>query len=507
MQDKPDNRYRSLFDKEGQKLSLLWKSAFIGVLVGTVVVAYRIALTGAEEIAFAGYAYVRAHPALIPLLILFLAALGYGIGALVSKYPFISGSGIPQVKGIMMGYFKVGWLSTLIAKFVGGTLAILGGLSLGREGPSVQLGASIAQELGKKISLTRSERKILIASGAGAGLAAAFNAPLAGVMFTMEEIFKYISPVTLLSTMVSAIAADCISRVVFGAAPVFSFQIQSGIPLQNYWIVCLLGIVLGCAGAGYNWVLIAAQKLYRKIAPNHTACRMVIPFLFAAAAGLLLPSVLCGGHALIEELVPSAGLMFLVILLLAKFVFSMISFGAGAPGGIFFPLLVIGGLIGSIGGNIAVAHLGLNQSLFNNFIILAMAGYFAAIVRAPFTGVILLLEMTGSFVDLLPLALVAILAGTVADLLESAPIYESLLKSQMSTMKIESSESDDSKKITLETVVHEGAPLSNKLVRDIEFPRGSAAHCHPTRRPGTDTKRRYAHPAVRSSGIPRESRG
>ena len=258
---KPENRYRALFDEEGQKISVVWKGALIGVLVGVAVVLYRLALTSAEEISFAVYAYIRSHTGWIPALFLGLGALGYGVGLLVSKYRAISGSGIPQVKGIMTGYMETGWFSTFLAKFLGGTLSILAGLSLGREGPSIQLGASLAQGVGDKLAKTRAERKILIASGASAGLAAAFNAPLAGVMFAMEEIFKYISPLILLSTMVSAIVADCVSRIVFGAAPVFSFTIQSGIPLRSYWLVCLVGVLLGGAGAAYNWVLLKNQAL------------------------------------------------------------------------------------------------------------------------------------------------------------------------------------------------------------------------------------------------------
>ena len=129
-----------------------------------------------------------------------------------------------------------------------GALGILAGLSLGREGPSIQLGACVAQGLGDKISDTRAERKILIASGAGAGLAAAFNAPLAGTMFVIEEIFKYISPVLLLSSMVGCILADSVARLAFGGAPVFSFPIQSGLPMDKYWMVIALGVVLGGAG-------------------------------------------------------------------------------------------------------------------------------------------------------------------------------------------------------------------------------------------------------------------
>lgn len=470
MHGKPQNRYHALFDEEGQKISVVWKGALVGILVGIIVVLYRLALTHAEELSFAGYAYVREHPGLIPVLFLALGALGYGVGALVSKYRSISGSGIPQVKGFMMGYFETGWRSTLLFKFLGGTLSILAGLSLGREGPSIQLGASVAQGVGDRLAKTRTERKILIASGASAGLAAAFNAPLAGVMFAVEEVFKYLSPVILLSTMVSAILADCVSRVVFGASPVFSFHIQSGIPLKSYWIVCLIGVLLGCAGAFYNWMLLTAQRLYKKIAHGDVRIRLMVPFLLAGVVGLLFPVALGGGHAVVEHLELSTGIAFLLLILAVKFLFSMVSFGAGAPGGIFFPLLIIGGTIGAVLANVAVTYFALDASLFHNLVILAMAGYFAAIVRAPFTGIILLLEMTGSFVELLPLALVAIIASTVADLIKSAPVYDALLHNMVTDQGIPTEAESGGKKITVETVVHDGSAAANKRVRELSLP-------------------------------------
>ena len=138
-----------------------------------------------------------------------------------------------------------------------------------------------------------------------------------------------------------------------------------------------------------------------------------------------------GGHHLVEQLQASLNLPFLLLLLTVKFLFTMISFGSGAPGGIFFPLLVIGATIGAIFSNLAVTWAGISPGLLDNWIVLAMGGYFTAIVRAPITGIILLVEMTGSLSHLLPLTVVSIVAYVTADLLKSNPIYESLLENQI----------------------------------------------------------------------------
>ncbi|MGB5823860.1 MAG: chloride channel protein [Proteocatella sp.] len=467
------NNYKEATNVYSRKLTMLYKSMLVGFFVGIVVVAYRLMLLNAENLSFKIYDFLRENLRFLPAGFVILGLFGYLVGLLVSKYTMISGSGIPQVKGIMMGYFKCSWISTLIAKFIGGAISILGGLSLGREGPSVQLGACVAEGIGQKLANSRTEKKVLIASGASAGLAAAFNAPLAGTMFAMEEIFKYFSPIILLSTMASAMVADFISKMVFGISPVFNFDITSSIPLSGYWLLCILGIALGIFGAIYNSILLKTQKLYKSAKWLNAKTQTIIPFLFAGVFGIIFPVVLGGGHRVIEELQLSTSILFILLIFVVKFVFSMISFGSGAPGGIFFPLLIIGATIGAMFGNVAVNYFGFDAVLFYNFIILAMAGYFTAIVRAPITGIILLVEMTGSFTHLLSLTVVCIVAYITADLLNSAPIYESLLENQIADKKSNTGACDEGKKITMEMVVHYGSPVEKKLVKDIDIPKNS----------------------------------
>lgn len=462
------NNYAEALDMQKQRISVLWKSALIGVAAGAAVLLYRFVLTRMEALSLQCYAFFAAHPALLPILLMGLGAIGYLVGGLVDRHRQISGSGIPQIKGIMLGYFRFPWLGTVWAKFAGGALAILAGLSLGREGPSIQLGASVAEGLGARISATRAERRHLIAAGASAGLAAAFNAPLAGVMFAVEEIYKYLSPIVLLSTIVASVTADFLARIAFGSAPVFSFSAQRSLPMSAYWMVCVLGVVLGGAGALYNTALLKTQKLYKKI--TSLRFRIMIPFVLAGAVGLLFPVALGGGHQVLEHLQISSGFLLLLLILCVKFAFSMVSFGSGAPGGIFFPLLILGALMGALFGKAAVAWFGLNPELYVNFIILAMAGYFAAIVRAPLTGVVLLLEMTGSFDNLLPLVLIAAIASVTADMLKSAPIYDSLLENMLKDQNGPALP-DEGKKITMETVVHMGAYAADRQVRELSLPR------------------------------------
>ena len=240
-------------------------------------------------------------------------------------------------------------------------------------------------------------------------------------------------------------------------------------PLGNYWLLLILGLFLGVFGSFYNWFTLKVQNFYAKLKCS-TSIKLMIPFLLAGILGLLFPVVLCGGHAIIEELNLNSALSLLLLMLVAKFLFSMISFGSGAPGGIFFPLLIIGGTFGAVFGYIAINYIGISPEFFNNFIILSMAGYFTAIVRAPITGIILITEMTGSFSHLLSLTIVSIIAYIVADLLKSTPIYDSLLDNLLAKNDINEYHSTSKKKIIITNVVHFGSQIEKMTLSSIEFP-------------------------------------
>lgn len=454
----------------GFKLRLLLEGILVGIFSGLFVVLYRVILGRAETFTTKMYSFLDVNKIYIPLGLITLAIVGYGVGVLVEKEPMISGSGIPQVEGILAGYFDVSPIKVMLNKFVGGVLAIGSGLSLGREGPSIQLGASCGQIVAKMFKRVTLEEKFLMTSGASAGLAAAFNAPFAGVMFALEEVHKNFSPMVLLSAMSASVTADYVAKQFFGLKPLFDIGGYDSMPLKYYLLIIGLGVVIGVSGAIYNSTLLKTQDLYKKI---HTSTRikMIIPFICAMFFGLFLPQVLGGGHEIIESLIRGQIILKMaVILLIGKFVFSMISFCSGSPGGILFPLLVLGALVGAIFGNISILLFGIPSHYISNFVILAMAGMFTSIVRAPITGIILICEMSGSFTHLLSATAVCATAYLVADLLKSSPIYESLLERLIKKEKRGIEEDTKEDKILVECTVHHGSAIENEALRDIPFP-------------------------------------
>lgn len=449
---------------------LIGEGILVGGIGGLVIVLYRMSLEYAGQWLNMILEFCKQSPVRIAAWFMILLALACLVGRLLKYEPMISGSGIPQLEGEMIGRLDQKWWRVLPAKFVGGFLCLLGGLALGREGPSIQLGAMVGKGISRGLDRGKTEEKFLLTCGASAGLAAAFHAPLAGVMFSLEEVHKNFSVSVLLSVMTASLTADFIASTIMGVDSVFQFEIVQGLPQEYYWMILILGVVLGILGAFYNWFTLKVQSLYNHARFLDATTKLMIPFVCAGILGFTAPELLGSGHALIEYLTnEDVMLKSVVCILIGRFIFSAISFGSGAPGGIFFPLLVLGGFIGGTFATAGVQYFGLDAMYINNFVLLAMAGYFAAIVRAPLTGIILIFEMTGTLSHMLSLSIVSIVAYIVATLLRSKPIYESLLE-RILERQGEKVPTDHGQKVLTNFVVQQGSRLDGALVSEIEWP-------------------------------------
>lgn len=452
--------------KKGATLAA--EGALIGILAGLTAVLYRYCLTWAESGLYTILSFIKGNLLFIALWFVALIAMGVVVGRLVKWESMASGSGIPQVSGEVKGYLSPVWWRVILCKFVGGTLSILGGLSLGREGPSIQLGAMTAKGYSRLRKYNKTKEIGLLCCGAGAGLAAAFNAPLAGIMFVLEEIHHTFDRTMLVAGMIATVSADFVSKIFFSQATIFSFQ-TSTLALRYYWLLGILGIILGLAGAGYNFVMLKGQVLYHHFKYVPKEIRIALTFVLAGVLGLILPEVLAGGHSMItllEHGQPALATLFL--LLLVKFLFSAASFGSGAPGGIFFPLLILGAYAGGIFGSLSMKLFPLPGDLLPQFIVLGMAGLFAGIVRAPITGIVLITEMTGNMHRMLDIAVVSIIAYLVANMVGSKPIYTSLLDNILQRQK-ELEIDEGAEKVLVTYVVPFNSAICNKKISEITW--------------------------------------
>lgn len=413
------------------RFGVILQSVLIGIGTGFVVLGFRIALGYSEHVRTLLYAFLpESSPLWTVVWILFLAALGVFLGFLSKLRPMIRGSGIPQIKGELRGIMWHRWLSELPLKFVSAILSIGAGLSLGREGPSVQMGGYIGKAMSRIGHRSPAELRYLMISGAAAGLSAAFNAPLAGVLFALEELHKQFSPLMLLCAMAASAMGDFVSSHFFGMRPSFSFPEIIPLSLNRFPWLILLGLLAAAGGDLFKKSLYFSQSLYSKLHVPMIV-RPVVPLLVSVPLGFFLAETIGGGHELVEHLaVARYSLMLLAGLFFVKLAFSGLSYGAGTAGGIFLPLLVCGALLGTAFGTV-LFRLGLVAEIeIVNFLILGMAAFFTAVVRAPVTGTVLILEMSGNLSHLGGLVIVCLIAQLACDLVRSRPVYDVLLYRQ-----------------------------------------------------------------------------
>ena len=319
-------------------------------------------------------------------------------------------------------------LRIAIVKLIGSILVLGAGMPLGREGPTVQIGAALAAQLSRWVPTSPDHRRQLLAAGAGAGLAAAFNAPIAGVLFVVEELLQDISGITLGTAILASFIAAVVSRI-YGShsldlnlhliTPNTSFSVQE-IPFY-----LLLGVIAGILGVLFNQGILTSLNFYRRL-------KVGLPWR-VGAAGLITGTVL----VFLPEFRDNAGLremlltgdanwQLVAIAFVVQFLLILFTYGSGAPGGLLVPSLVLGAALGYLVGTWEHSLLGLGT--VTTYAQVGMAAFFCAVARVPITAVIIVFEMTTDFNLVLPLMIVSVVAYLVADRLANGSLYDLLLE-------------------------------------------------------------------------------
>ena len=447
------------------------QGVMVGIFAGLMVCLYRYLLNGSEHILRDYLGMIHGNVLYIILFFIALAVMGLLIDRLTKWEVDSAGSGIPQIYAEVKGHMEANWAKVLFSKITAGVLTDLGGLSLGPEGPSVQIGGMAGKGIARLFKGSKTDELRLILVGSAVGITAAFNAPLAGVIFVFEEINHGFDKTLVFIALVSAIVSDFISKMIFGQSTVLSFPIYN-IPLESYWILVILGILIGLLGYVYNVGMIKSSEFVSNL-KIPSWLKFVLVFMVSGVVDLTVPEISDGGHFMMDMLdlaMPSLGV--LVLLLVLKYLFSMFSFSSGAPGGIFLPILVLGAYIGAVFGTVVVPAFGLEHGLLYRFIVISMAGFFAATVRSPITGVVLLAEMSGSTESLVAMIIVSLIAYVIPTLLGNEPIYESLYDRLLLTKNREFVKKP-SKHVLSEYVVPLDCNYINFKIKDIPFPKNA----------------------------------
>jgi CIC family chloride channel protein len=418
--------------RESQKVYLL--TLIIGGVCGLAAVSFHELLDYFQEHIIYAAAAVP-HWWRTPLLFLIPALGGLVAGAGLYFYaPEARGSGIPQVKTAF--YLEGGRIPARVipGKMFLAAFNIGTGASLGREGPTVQICASIASLLGRVFAISKRNRQSLVPVGAAAGLAAAFNTPIAAVTFTLEEILGNTASKPLGSIVIAAVIAAVIERAILGDKAIFNvpaYTLNSAFELLFY---ALLGLLAGLAAVAFNVGLLRLRSYFRnqKTVPQWATPGIGGLVLGGIGLGALFltgsSSIFGVGYEQLSvELQGGLPLKILLILATFKLAGTVVSYSSGSSGGIFGPSLYVGGMIGGAVGLLTQFVLG-NPSIHPGaFALVGMGAFFAGVVRAPVTSIIIIFEMTHNYAIILPLMIANITSYALATELNPTPIYDALL--------------------------------------------------------------------------------
>lgn len=425
----PDNT-AGLAGTEVQRRHIVWKAILVGAISGVLASGFRWSLEAVEHLRMHLVAGWSGWTGLGFALLLGAAGGGVGVWLVRRFAPHASGSGIPHLKAILLREAEPEWKRMLWVKFLGGVTAIGGGLALGREGPTVQMGGGVGHLVSDlfKVKAGEGERRALISAGAGAGLSAAFNAPLSGLIFVLEELHGSFTPVMFVAAFLASVTGDVVGRLLMGELPVFHFTGVASPGVETLPWAALLGVAAGGFGVLFNRGLLATLDLRDRLLRWPALGVGAVVGAFVGFIGWTVPGLAGSGGALVQTaLAGHMAVSFLPLFVLARFSLTMVSYGSGAAGGIFAPLLVLGALGGLWFGSGVHALFASSHTLTPPvFAVLGMGALFTAIVRAPLTGIVLMIELTGSHGFMLPLLVSCLVAYGVAEWLGNTPIYEAL---------------------------------------------------------------------------------
>jgi chloride channel protein, CIC family len=428
MNERPQERGRAEDATRG--LAMLALLALVtGAAAGLIGAIFRLALDRADLFRDLALAWMHGRSASGFLAFVLLCGAATALATWLARRfsPHAAGSGIPHVEAVLHGEAAPAPILLLPVKFFGGLLAIGSGLALGREGPSVQMGAGLAHQVGRLFGLGGADCRLLLAAGAGAGLATAFNAPIAGAVFVLEELAQRFERRMAIAALAASATAIALARLMLGDAPDFHVAALLPASAEARILFFIAGGVAGALAIAYNRALLATLAFCDGLTRIPRVLRAAGIGAGVGALAWFAPSLVGGGDALTQSALLGQGdFIGLGLIFLVRFGLGAISYAAGAPGGLFAPLLTLGAQSGLMFGILCKALFPGAGIEPEAFALVGMAAFFTGVVRAPLTGIVLVTEMTANTTLLLPMLGACFTAMLVPTLARNEPIYDSL---------------------------------------------------------------------------------
>jgi len=429
---------RSTFEYKNYRL--LFYAFIVGLTTGAVGSIFRLTLTYIEDFRDSLYAGAGNSGFISWLWPILFAVLGISVALFIVKKfaPEASGSGVQEIEGALDGIRPMRWKRVLPIKFFASLLSLGSGLLLGREGPTIQIGGNIGKMIKDIFRQPDIENNPLVSAGAAAGLSCAFNAPLAGIIFVIEEMHEHFrfNFYSVAAILIGSSTADIVARALVGTDPVIRMTVFSSPDLSGLWLFIILGLLFSVVGYLFNKLLILSLDFFRKLSKIHIIFFGIIVGLVIAIIGIFSPDMIGGGYDTISNVLDSSYTLYLLLVLFfVRMLLSIFSYSTGVPGGIFTPMLTLGVILGMLFGSVMQSHFPGLVSHPSIFAVAGMAGIFASTVRAPLTGLVLAIEMTSNFELILPLIITTVTASVATALLGNKPIYTTLLERILANTK------------------------------------------------------------------------
>jgi CIC family chloride channel protein len=391
-------------------------------------VSFRALLAAVYVHAFHAPNVVESITGLPPVLRLVVPLVG---GLLAGTVSFFAGGARQNVSNVMeavaLGNVRLS-LRTTLRRVTSSWLAIASGISIGREGPLIEFGGSLGAAIGRVAALPLRRTRVLVAAGTAAGFVAAYNTPFAAVLFVLETIVGIAALEAVIPTVAATVIASVLTRAIAGGGPIYgarTFSTSSPWEFASFAVVALLGAM---AATGFKWTLAGAERVFEEHNVGQPL-RAALGGLLVGVVAMGLPTVAGNGYEPLNQLLDgSLGWQLLLVLLIAKIAVTSGSVASGIPGGVFTPVLLVGGIVGAVWGHVTALFWNVPAGHIGSYALVGMAATTAASIHAPLTAAALVFELSGDYAIALPLLFVTAIATAASRLLGAMSLYEAELE-------------------------------------------------------------------------------
>jgi len=465
--------HKHFLDIKTSLLPCLLLSAVAGTVTGILIFLFKIAASSMIFLSESIYGFVREHLIYLPLLLLGVAGIAILAAIILKKAPTCRGGGIPTTIAILRGLIPFQWIHSTFYLFASALLTYLGGVPLGNEGPSVQMGAAIGHGtvriLGKK---NKALDSFVMTGGASAGFAAATGAPLSGIVFAFEETHRRFSPMMFISIATAALTSHISMRLLcfaFGVSPaLFELTVSQILPLKYLWTTLLVGALCAIFAVIFTKIYRIAFAFSKKQAKKLPLwIKFIAVFVLVALIGVISVDFLGTGHDLTEKMLSADGVWYwILICLLIRAILLILANNVGVTGGLFVPYLCFGAMIGALSAKLLIALSLLPQEYYIILVITGMAAFLSAASRTPLTALLFSIEVLCALTNLIPIAVGVLVSYLIIELLHVQDLSDTIIQTKVEKIH-------QGKKATVveaALTVEENSFIVGKEISDILWP-------------------------------------